>query len=213
MSMHSQDEIDPSEVKKRNLARKKVQDEMDELRKQVRELRKKEECGHKVEQDLEACLGYMKVLKKELDMIKEGSHATFLSAKKYISPKFNYGSKKEELLSKIKCITKEIREAEKNLAGGGYTLEERQSIHERLMDYKTKHHEALLELKAIEQFNHTRFLEQKAVQGITPSDETHPQATIEVQKHSLKEKDDPEEFPTQQPKREQSNNFDPPPMI
>jgi DNA repair exonuclease SbcCD ATPase subunit len=211
--MYSQDEMDPSEVKKRNLARKKVQDEMDGLRMQVRELRKKEESGHKVEQDLEACLGYIKVLKKELDMIKEGSHATFLSAKKYISPKFNYGSKKEELLSQIKCIAKEIKEAEKNLAGGGYTPEERQSIQERLMDYKTKHQEALLELKAIEQFNHTRFLEQKAVLRNTSIDETPSQATKEGHKHNLKKKSDATEFPKQEPNREQYNNFDPPPMI
>jgi hypothetical protein len=211
--MYSQDEIDPSEVKKRNLARKKVQDEMDELRMQIRELRKKEESGHKVVQDLEACLGYMKVLKKELDMIKEGSHATFLTAKKYISPKFNYGSKKEELFSQIKCIAKEIKDAEKNLAGGGYTPEERQSIQDRLMDHKTKHQEALLELKAIEQFNHTRFLEQKAVQGNTSLDETPAQSTKEVQKHNLKKKSDETDFPKQEPKREQYNNFDPPPMI
>jgi hypothetical protein len=211
--MYSQDEIDPSEVKKRNLARKKVQDEMDELRMQIRELRKKEESGHKVAQDLEACLGYMKVLKKELDMIKEGSHATFLTAKKYISPKFNYGSKKEELLSQIKCIAKEIKDAEKNLAGGGYTPEERQSIQDRLMDHKTKHQEALLELKAIEQFNHTRFLEQKAVQGNTSLDETLAQSTKEIQKHNLKKKSDETDFPKQEPNREQYNNFDPPPMI
>ena len=211
--MYSQDDIDPSEVKKKILARKKVQDEMDELRKQIRELREKEASGGGFTQDIEACVGYLKVLKKELHSIKESSHTTFLSAKKLISPKFNYGTKKEELLATIKSLAMEIREANKKLTGGSYSADDRQSIQERLMDHKTKHQEALLELKAIEQFNHTRFLEQKAVQGITPSDETHPQATIEVQKHSLKEKDDPEEFPTQQPKREQSNNFDPPPMI
>ena len=213
MSMNSQDEIDPSEVKKRNLARKKVQDEMDELRKQVRELRKKEECGHKVEQDLEACLGYMKVLKKELHSIKESSHTTFLSAKKFISPKFNYGTKKEEILATIKSLAKEIREANQKLTGVGYSAEERQSIQEHLMDHKTKHQEALLELKSIEQYNHTRFLEQKAVQGITSIDETSPQETKKVQKHSSKKKSEVEEFPKQEPNREQYNNFDPPPMI
>ena len=211
--MHYKDEIDPSEVKKRNLARKKVQDEMDELRKQIRELRKKEENGHKVDQDLEACLGYMKVLKKELDTIKEGSHATFLTAKKYISPKFNYGTKKEELLCSIKYIAKKIKDAEKNLAGGGYTSEERQSIHHELEDHKTKHLEALLELKAIEQFNHTRFLEQKAVQEITSADATPSPETKEVQKHILKKKADPKEFLEQKPDCEDFKNFDPPPMI
>ena len=213
MSMNSQDEVDPSEVKKRNLARKKVQDEMDELRKQVRELRKKEESGQKVQQDLEACLGYMKVLKKELHSIKESSHTTFLSAKKFISPKFHYGTKKEELLATIMSLAKEIREANQKLKGVGYSAEERQSIQEHLMDHKTKHQEALLELKAIEQYNHTRFLEQKAVQGITSIDDTPPQETEEVLKHSLKKKADEEELPKQEPNREQYNNFDPPPMI
>ena len=211
--MYSQDDIDPSEVKKKILARKKVQDEMDQLRKQIRELRNKEASGQNVVQDIEACVGYLKVLKKEKDSIKEGSHTTFLSAKKLISPKLNYGSKKEELLATIKSLAKEIREVNKILTGGTYSAEERQSIQERLTDHKTKHQEALLELKAIEQYNHTRFLEQKSVQENSSTEEAPLQATKEVKKNSLKKKADPEEFPTQQPKREQSNNFDPPPMI
>ena len=89
--MYSQDDIDPSEVKKKILARKKVQDEMDQLRKQIRELRNKEASGQNVVQDIEACVGYLKVLKKEKDSIKEGSHTTFLSAKKLISPKLKIG--------------------------------------------------------------------------------------------------------------------------
>ena len=136
-----------------------------------------------------------------------------MSAKKLISPKFNYGSKKEELLAKIKSLANEIREAEKKLTGSGYSAEERQSIINELEQSKTKHQQALLELKAIEQFNHTRFLEQKAVQGNTSIDETPAKATKEVRKHSLKKKADEEEFPKQEPNREQYNHFDPPPMI
>jgi len=211
--MNSKEEIEPSEVKKRNLARKKVQDEMDELRKQIRELREKEASGGGFTQDIEACVGYLKVLKKELHSIKESSHTTFLSAKKLISPKFNYGTKKEELLATIKSLAMEIREANKKLTGGSYSADDRQSIQERLMDHKTKHQEALLELKAIEQFNHTRFLEQKAVQEITSTDETPSPETKEVQKHILKKKADPKEFLEQKPDCEDFKNFDPPPMI
>jgi len=211
--MNSKEEIEPSEVKKRNLARKKVQDEMDELRKQIRELREKEASGGGFTQDIEACMGYLKVLKKELHSIKESSHTTFLSAKKLISPKFNYGTKKEELLATIKSLAMEIREANKKLTGGSYSADDRQSIQERLMDHKTKHQEALLELKAIEQFNHTRFLEQKAVQEITSTDETPSPETKEVQKHILKKKADPKEFLEQKPDCEDFKKFDPPPMI
>lgn len=160
--MNSAEEMDPSERKKRNLARKKVQEEMDQLRIKIRQLRKEEKAGKRVEQDLDACLGYLKVLKKEMDSIKEGSHSTFLTAKKYISPKFNYGAKKQGLLERIKVLAKEIKEAEKKLAGGGYSSEQRQAIHVHLEESKTSHQEVMLELKAIEQFNHTRFLEQKA---------------------------------------------------
>ena len=80
--MNSAEEMDPSESRKRNLARKKVQEEMDQLRIKIRQLRKEEKAGKRVEQDLDACLGYLKVLKKEMDSIKEGSHSTFLTAKK-----------------------------------------------------------------------------------------------------------------------------------
>ena len=211
--MYSQDDIDPSEVKKKILARKKVQDEMDQLRKQIRELRNKEASGQNVVQDIEACVGYLKVLKKEKDSIKEGSHTTFLSAKKLISPKLNYGSKKEELLATIKSLAKEIREVNKILTGGSYSAEERQSIQERLMDHKTEHQVALLELKAIEQFNHTRFLEQKGVQENTSLDKTPPRKPKKLKSHLFKKEADQEESPEQEPNREQSNNFDPPAMI
>jgi len=211
--MNSKEEIEPSEVKKRNLARKKVQDEMDELRKQIRELREKEASGGGFTQDIEACMGYLKVLKKELHSIKESSHTTFLSAKKLISPKFNYGTKKEELLATIKSLAMEIREANKKLTGGSYSADDRQSIQERLMDHKTKHQEALLELKAIEQFNHTRFLEQKAVQENRSLDKTPPRKPKKLKSHLFKKEADQDESPKQEPNREQYNDFDPPAMI
>ena len=40
-------------------ARKKVLKEMEDLRSQIRDLRKQKEMGKKVDQDIEACLGYL----------------------------------------------------------------------------------------------------------------------------------------------------------
>ena len=209
----NEEEVNASEIKKKSLARKKVQDEMDQLRKQIRELRQKEAAGQSVVQDIEACVGYLKVLKKELHSIKEGSHTTFLSAKKLISPKFNYGSKKEELLFQIKSLAKEIREAEKKLTGAGYSTEERQDILNLLEESKSKHHNAMLELKAIEQYNHTRFLEQKAVQEVTSTDVKPSPKMKDAQKPILKKKGDPKESPVVEQGGDKPINFDPPPMI
>ena len=164
--MSSEEQEDLSELKKRILARKKVQEEMEDLRGQIRQLRKKQAAGEQVQQDIESNVGYLKVLKKELDSIKEGNHETFLSAKKYISPKLNYGSKKEELLAKIKGLVKEIRAKEKELTGGGFDADQREKLQADLMEIKEKHQHALLELKAIEQYNHTRFLEHKALEKL-----------------------------------------------
>ena len=49
-----------------------------------------------------------------MDSIKEGVHDTFLSAKKYISPKFDYGTKKENVLERVKLIEKEIAQKQRN---------------------------------------------------------------------------------------------------
>ena len=97
--MNSRDENELSAVKKRILAKAKVQEEMDGVKNQIKELRIQQSQGKKVNQDIEACLGYLKVLKREKHSISEGNHTTFLDAKKLISPKLNYGSRKEILLA------------------------------------------------------------------------------------------------------------------
>ena len=162
MNIENPEEL--SEIKKRILAKQKVQEEMDELRIQIKELRKQHKDGLKVDQDIEACLGYLKVLRKEMDSIKEGVHDTFLSAKKYISPKFDYGTKKEIVLERVKSIEKEIAQKTKELTGGGYEAEQREKIKIELDTLIEQKQEASLELKAIDQFNHTRFMEQKAIE-------------------------------------------------
>ena len=208
--MNQEEHAEQSEVKKRIIARQKVQEEMDDLRGQIRELRKKRDNGQSVDQDIEACLGYLKVLKKEKDSIKEGSHTTFLSAKKYISPKFNYGSKKEVLLAKIKQLAREIRLKEKELSGAGYDSAHRESMNTNLADLKEQHQAALLELKAIEQFNHTRFLEQKAVEESAQREERE-----DVIDHSAENKPSTPDILSETKKMppDGTDDFNPPPLI
>ena len=162
--MNKENPEELSTIKQRILAKQKVQEEMDELRVQIRELKKQLKEGQKVDQDIEACLGYLKVLRKEMDSIKEGVHDTFLSAKKYISPKFDYGTKKENVLERVKLIEKEIAQKTKELTGGGYEAKQREKIKIELDTLIEQKQEASLELKAIDQFNHTRFMEQKAIE-------------------------------------------------
>jgi len=142
-----------------------------------------------------------------MNSIKEGSHTTFLTAKKYISPKLNYGSKKKDLLENIKLLANEIREEEKKLAGGGFSSDQRESTQQSLMDSKANHQDAMLELKAIEQFNHTRILEHKAVEGKSKQD--HP---LDIQ--SSEENPPPPKTPSFKDSKDRSYaDFNPPPMI
>ena len=211
--MNSQNENELSEVKKRILAREKVQQEMDDLRAKIKELREQEKIGKNVHQDIEAYLDYLKVLKKEKDSIREGNHTAFLDAKKIIAPKLNYGSKKEEVLSKIKEFAKEIRTTEKALAGGGLDSSQRAEIDLLLKETKVKHQEALMELKSIEQFNHTRFLEQKELNETNNLQEENVGAS--TQESNLENTSTKDLKITPPPVRESSENseFNPPPMI
>ena len=75
--MNQEEHAEQSEVKKRIIARQKVQEEMNDLRGQIRELRKKRDNGQSVDQDIEACLGYLKVLKKKRTRSKKAATLHF----------------------------------------------------------------------------------------------------------------------------------------
>ena len=75
------------------------------------------------------------------------------------------------------------------------------------MDSKAKHKDAMLELKAIEQFNHTRFLEHKAVEANSKQDEP-----LDIL--SPEENAPPQDTPSVKDSKENNYpDFNPPPMI
>ena len=205
----SSDEEELSEVQKRILAKNKVRQEIADHKTKLRLLKKKYKEGHNVSQDIDGAEGYVEVLKKELVSIQEGSHSTFLAAKKTISPKFNVDTKKGKILSNIRTLAKGIRESEAFLSGGGRTREENEDVRKKLEVLRADHAEAQQELKALSQFNHTRFLEMKeAQQELTENED------VTVENIS----DAPEAVesltPAVKPKpTETMTDFNPPPMI
>ncbi len=132
-----------------------------------------------------------------------------MAAKKNISPKLNVDTKKGKILSKIRTLAKEIRECEAFLSGGERTREENEGVRKKLEVLKVDHAEAQQELKALSQFNHTRFLEMKeAQQELTENDDLavenipgEPEKTESI-------------APAVKPKPPESRtDFNPPPMI
>ena len=205
----SSDEEELSEVQKRILAKNKVRQEIADHKTKLRLLKKKYKEGHNVSQDIDGAEGYVEVLKKELVSIQEGSHSTFLAAKKTISPKFNVDTKKGKILSNIRTLAKGIRESEAFLSGGGRTREENEDVRKKLDVLRADHAEAQQELKALSQFNHTRFLEMKeAQQELTENEDVAVENISDVPEavESL--------TPGVKPKpTETMTDFNPPPMI
>ena len=205
----SSDEEELSEVQKRILAKNKVLQEIADHKTKLRLLKKKYKEGHNVSQDIDGAEGYVEVLKKELISIQEGSHSTFLAAKKTISPKFNVDTKKGKILSNIRTLAKDIRECEAFLSGGDRTREENEDVRKKLEVLRADHAEAQQELKALSQFNHTRFLEMKeAQQELTENEDVAVENISDVPEavESL--------TPGVKPKpTETMTDFNPPPMI
>jgi len=205
----SSDEEELSEVQKRILAKNKVRQEIADHKTKLRLLKKKYKEGHNVSQDIDGAEGYVEVLKKELVSIQEGSHSTFLAAKKIISPKFNVDTKKGKILSNIRTLAKDIRECEAFLSGGDRTREENEDVRKKLEVLRADHAEAQQELKALSQFNHTRFLEMKeAQQELTENEDVAVENISDVPEavESL--------TPGVKPKpTETMTDFNPPPMI
>jgi len=203
------DEEERSEVQKRILAKNKVRQEIADHKTKLRLLKKKYKEGHNVSRDIDGAEGYIEVLKKELISIQEGSHSTFLAAKKIISPKFNVDTKKGKILSKIRTLAKDIRECEAFLSGGDRTREENEDVRKKLEVLRADHAEAQQELKALSQFNHTRFLEMKeAQQELTENEDVAVENISDVPEavESL--------TPGVKPKpTETMTDFNPPPMI
>lgn len=148
-----------SPKQKERASRALVRQELREQRQLLRELRKRLKGGENLSDDIEACQGQIELLYKELQAIEEGGHTTFLEAKEAIAPKMNYAEKKENLKQQIKDIKKEISILEETLYQPNLSDEQRDDIISDLSKFKDELEDLDEEMNALNQFNHTRFVE------------------------------------------------------
>ena len=106
----------------------------------------------------------MAVLKRELVSIDEGGHAAFLEIKKQISPKFNIDSKRQDIKSRIKQLSEKVEEKERLLTEANRSSEERDAAKKELNELRERLQDTRLEMQALNDFNHTRFMEMKEAQ-------------------------------------------------
>ena len=106
-------------------------------------------------------------------------------------------------------MAKDIRESEAFLSGGGRTREENEDVRKKLEVLKADHAAAQQELKALNQFNHTRFLEMKEAQKELSENEDVVVENISDATEAVESI-----APAVKPKLpEPRTDFNPPPMI
>ena len=144
---------------KDRIHRSKVRMKMVKLRTQLKELLQEE--GQ--QSDIDSCNGEIEVLRKELQSLEEGGHTTFIKAKQMLEPKKNLSTKGKKLDTKVKFLKIRLKNAEKKLKDNEDSspkLKEKQQ--EIVEDLKDQIQSLAGERKAIENFNHTRFIQLKS---------------------------------------------------
>ena len=102
-------------------------------------------------------------------------------------------------------------ELQKKHLRGWFDSSQREKLDAHLKDTREKHQEALLELKSIEQFNHTRFLEQKELTELSNQQGKEEEASAQesnLKKPSIK---DLKTTPHQERGSSANSDFNPPP--
>ncbi len=136
-----------------------VRKKMNDLRERIRDLELAGTGGKDNRDDIESCKGEMQVLKKELQSIKEGGHATFVAAKGMLEPKKGISSKNLSINFRRVKLNRTIAQLEAKLTEPELTSEERKKVLAELAELKKKRTTLSQEKKALKEYNHTRFME------------------------------------------------------
>ena len=142
--------------------RSKIRMKMSSLRTKLKELEEGVRLGEVQQSDVDSCKGEMEVLRKELQSLEEGGHTTFIKAKSMLEPKKNLSSKGKKLDWKSKLLNTRLKGAEKKLMQEGDSspsLKKKQQ--EIVEDLKAQIQSLVGEREAIQNFNHTRFVQLK----------------------------------------------------
>jgi len=143
---------------KDSIHRSKVRMKMVKLRTQLKELLQEE--GQ--QSDIDSCKGEIEVLRKELQSLEEGGHTTFIKAKQMLEPKKNLSTKGKKIDTKVKFLKIRLKNAEKKLNEQDSSPKLKEKQQEIVEDLKEQLQSLSGERQAIENFNHTRFVQLKS---------------------------------------------------
>lgn len=163
--------------------------EMAQKRKELNKLKEALKEGKGTRADIDACKGYLDVLKKELRSVEDSGHTTFLASKKVISPKFKVGSKKQETLKRLKETNEAIGLYQAKLTDGRLEPMDREKLEIKIETLVQAREEAKIELKALKEYNHTRFLNMKehTKENLTEEERIRSNEREKTIKQSLRE--------------------------
>lgn len=146
--------------------RSKIRMKMSNLRTRLKDLQKEVITGESQQSDVDACKGEIEVLRKELQSLEDGGHTTFIKAKTMLEPKKNLSSKGKKLEWKTNLLKTRLKSAEKKLLqeeGSSSKLKDEQ---QKIVDDLKEQIQMLgVERNAIDNFNHTRFVQLKNQQS------------------------------------------------
>ena len=150
--------MSPKLSEKDRIHRSKVRMKMVKLRTQLKELLQEE--GQ--QSDIDSCKGEIEVLRKELQSLEEGGHTTFIKAKQMLEPKKNLSTKGKKIDTKVKFLKIRLKNAEKKLNEQDSSPKLKEKQQEIVEDLKEQLQSLSGERQAIENFNHTRFVQLKS---------------------------------------------------
>lgn len=115
--------------------------------------------GEKVsKEDVDACKGEIEVIRKELQSIEDSGHTVFVSAKKMLRPKSEFSQKEKKINWKKKHIDVRIKSIKEDLDAESISPEDRIQKESELEKFEDEKSELDLELNAVNDYNHTRFV-------------------------------------------------------
>ena len=146
--------------------RSKIRMKMSNLRTKLKNLQQEVITGESQQSDVDACKGEIEVLRKELQSLEDGGHTTFIKAKTMLEPKKNLSSKGKKLEWKTNLLKTRLMSAEKKLLQEKGSSSELENKQQKIVDDLKEQMQMLgMERNAIDNFNHTRFVQLKNQQS------------------------------------------------
>ncbi|MEC8355213.1 MAG: hypothetical protein VXZ37_01215 [Verrucomicrobiota bacterium] len=113
--------------------------------------------------ELEEVSGEMEVLRKELQSVEDSGHTVFMSAKQMLAPKKELYQKQNKISWKKKHIEIRLNSLNKDLKGLDQSSEECALINDKIAMFQKELSNLNQEQKAVNDLNHTRFLDAQNV--------------------------------------------------